>query len=247
MTSVKPLIGISGRRWKATALGSKISVAMRELDVDLHFADYGRSVNLAGGVPVELTRDAGVDDVLDVVDGLILSGGADVDPAHYGEAPSPDLGVTEPDRDEWEIALYQGARKRGIPVLGICRGFQIINVIEGGSLNQHVELESGAGHPQWDVDGHATTHTVEVIGGEVTSKVLSGTVPVNSLHHQTVKELASSLIATARAEDGVIEGFESTDGSVLGVQWHPELLHAPDPTFSWVVAAASKRKADRGS
>ena len=133
---------------------------MSGLTFDLHFADYGRSVALAGGLPVELTRDADVHEMVSHLDGLVLSGGADIEPSRYGAAAVEELGETEPERDAWEFALYDAARSKGIPVLAICRGFQLVNVAHGGTLNQHVELDDGAGHPQWEVDGRETTHAV---------------------------------------------------------------------------------------
>ncbi len=130
----RPLIGISGRRLPATVLGPNVPVAMRGLKFDLHFTDYPRSVALAGGLPVELTRDADVDEIVAHLDGLILSGGADVDPVHYHEAHQANLGPLEPDRDEWELALLEAARTKEIPVLAICRGMQLVNVAFGGTL-----------------------------------------------------------------------------------------------------------------
>ena len=236
----RPLIGISGRRWPVSYLGDNVVKAMRDLTFDLHFSDYPRSVALAGGLPVELARDADVVDIVARLDGLVLSGGADINPERYGHEPDANLGSVEDERDEWELSLYSEARKRGIPVLAICRGFQLVNVASGGTLVQHVELDEGAGHPQWNVDGRSATHTDQVLSGTVTSKYLSEQLEVNSLHHQIVGALGNGLVPTAHASDGVIEGFESTDGKVLGVQWHPELLAAPDPTFRWLVEAASQ-------
>lgn len=240
----KPLIGITGRRWPATTLGRFVPVAMHELHFDLHFTDYPRSVALAGGLPVELSRDADVDGLVDRLDGLVLSGGADVDPELYGAEPDVNLGAVERERDEWELALFRAARQRDLPILAICRGFQLLNVAMGGTLNQHVELDEGAGHPQWDVDGHTTTHEVDVVAGTRTASILpSSRWAVNSLHHQTVETLAEGLIVTAVATDGVVEGYETPDGSILAVQWHPEMLGHPDPTFSWLVGEASSRMA----
>lgn len=235
----RPLIGISGRRWPVAFLGKNVVKAMRELTFDLHFSDYPRSVALAGGLPVELARDADVEEIISHLDGLILSGGADINPDLYGHEAHPNLGALEDERDEWELALYKAARRKGIPVLAICRGFQLVNVATGGTLVQHVELDDGAGHPQWHVDAREASHSAEVVPGTITSKYLSQHLEVNSLHHQVIDELGQGLIATAHASDGVIEGFESEDGRVLGVQWHPELLTAPDPTFKWLVDAAS--------
>ncbi len=235
---MKPLIGLSGRRWPASRLGDFVPLAMRELTFDLHFSDYGRSVALAGGIPVELTRDADVHDVVEHLDGLILSGGADLDPERYGEPASHLLGEIEPERDEWEIALYRVARAKGIPVLGICRGFQLINVAHGGSLIQDVSLSDGSGHPQWDRSGRERTHDVSCVGSSIVGSLVGEGLLVNSLHHQVLDRLGQGLIATAKAPDGVVEAFETADARVLGVQWHPELLDAPDPTFTWLVDQA---------
>lgn len=213
---------------------------MAELSLDLHFADYGRSVALAGGVPVELTRDADVSEIVSHLDGLVLSGGADVVPAHYAASPHEQLGEVEPDRDEWEFALYGAARDKGIPVLAICRGFQLVNVAHGGTLNQHVELDEGAGHPQWEVDGRKATHAVSCRAHSLISQVVGSALEVNSLHHQTLSTLGAGLVLGATASDGVVESFATDDGSVLAVQWHPELLPAPDPTFVWLVTSATE-------
>lgn len=239
----RPLIGISGRRWSARALGSNVPTAMSGLEFDLHFSDYPRSIALAGGLPVELTRDADAEEMVGHLDALVLTGGADVEPSHYGQEPDPDLGAVEPDRDAWELALLAAARAKGIPVLAICRGFQLVNVVFGGTLRQHVELDDGSGHPQWDVDGHERTHGVNVVEGTVTSGLYEGEIGVNSLHHQVVDEVGEGLIVTAKATDGVVEGLETPDGSIVAVQWHPELLDKPDPTFQWVVRAAKEKLA----
>jgi putative glutamine amidotransferase len=237
----RPLIGISGRRWSASALGSNVPAAMSGIHFDLHFTDYPRSIALAGGLPVELTRDADVTEMVEHLDGLVLTGGADVDPENYNEAPDPDLGAIEPDRDAWEIALLAAARKKDIPVLAICRGLQLVNVVFGGTLRQHVELENGAGHPQWDVDGHQVTHSVNVVEGTVAAELFDEEIGVNSLHHQVVAKVGEGLVVSARAFDGEVEGLETPDGRIVAVQWHPELLEKPDPTFQWLVRQASDR------
>lgn len=239
----RPLIGISGRRWPAAVLGDRLPRAMGDVSFDLHFSDYPRSIALAGGLPVELARDADVESLVRRLDGLVLSGGADVDPANYGAAPDEQLGPTEPERDEWELALLRAARAVGLPVLAICRGLQLVNVALGGTLRQHVELDEGVGHPQWDVSGREATHTVIVTPESMTADLFSAEIGVNSLHHQVVEVVAPSLVVSAVAPDGVIEGLESDDGSILAVQWHPELLAAPDPTFTWIVREATKRRA----
>ncbi|MFZ1063109.1 MAG: gamma-glutamyl-gamma-aminobutyrate hydrolase family protein [Acidimicrobiales bacterium] len=237
----RPLIGVTGRRWPALALGPSVPPGMSGLSIDLHFTDYVRSIALAGGLPVELTRDADVTEMVERLDGLVLSGGADVEPARYGARPDERLGPLETDRDAWEFELYEAARERDLPVLAICRGFQLVNVAHGGTLNQHVGLDEGAGHPQWDVDGRTATHDVRSVPATAIAGLVGEHARVNSLHHQTLDRLGAGLVASAYASDGVVEGFESVDGDVLGVQWHPELLDAPDPTFRWLVERCRDR------
>ena len=236
----RPLIGISGRRWPVSTLGSAMPTAMADLFFDLHVADYATSVAKAGGLPVQLTRDADVEEMINRLDGLVLSGGADINPSRYGATPDEHLGAVEEERDAWEFALYAAARRRGIPVLGICRGFQLINVAHGGTLRQHVDISEGAGHPQWDIDGRQATHEVAITEGTIAAQ-LYGTfaaLAVNSLHHQVVETLASEIAINAVASDGVIEALSTDDQRTFAVQWHPELLTAPDPAFVWIVAEA---------
>ena len=236
----KPLIGISGRRWPVTWVASVVPKAMHELKVDLHFSDYPSSVAAAGGLPVELARDADVEGVLARQDGLILSGGADIEPAHYGHDPHEHLGSTEPDRDEWEFALLREARRLEMPVLGICRGAQLANIFFGGTLNQHVDLDDGVGHPQWDVDGREATHEVHVVEGSLLSRIYPSRADVNSLHHQTLAVVGNDLRVSATAPDGVVEAVELPGHDFLAVQWHPELLEKPDPTFRWLVERSAQ-------
>jgi putative glutamine amidotransferase len=226
---------MTGRRWPASAVSSNVPKAMYDLKFDLHFSDYPASVAAAGGIPVELTRDADAVEVLARLDGLILSGGADVEPTRYGHAPDENLGSIEPERDEWELALLREARRLEMPVLAICRGVQLANVFFGGTLTQHVELDDGSGHPQWDVDGRERTHEVNVVPGSLLSSIYPSKVGVNSLHHQTLAVLGNDLVVSATAPDGVVEALELPGHDLLGVQWHPELLEKPDPTFRWLV------------
>jgi putative glutamine amidotransferase len=238
----KPLIGLTGRRWPAAFLGTNVPFAMRELTFDMHFSDYPKSVAEAGGLPVELARDADVAGITERLDGIVFSGGADLDPALYGAERDEELGQLERDRDEWELSLFNAARASVLPILAICRGFQLVNVAFGGTLTQHVDIDEGAGHPQWNVDGRKTTHEVRVVDGTLTSTLLPASWSVNSLHHQTVSEVGKGLIVSARATDGVVEGLETPEGDLLAVQWHPELLTKPDPTFQWLVREASARR-----
>jgi putative glutamine amidotransferase len=214
---------------------------MHGVEFDLHFADYAQAVAACGGVPVELTRDADVAAVMEHLDGLVLTGGADVDPAVYGQDPDPELGAIEPDRDAWELALLGAAEARGVPVLCVCRGAQLLNVAKGGTLRQHVSVDEGDGHPRFADDGHEPAHAVELEDGSLAASLLGARIDVNSLHHQVVDRVGEGLRATGRSPDGAVEVLELEGGDVLGVQWHPELLARPDPTFTWLVDAARRR------
>jgi putative glutamine amidotransferase len=236
-----PLIGLSGRRWPARLLGDAMPPAMHAMEFDLHFADYPQAIAACGGLPVELTRDADVDGIVDRLDGLVLTGGADVDPATYGHAPDKDLAAIEPDRDVWELALLRAAEDRGIPVLCVCRGAQLLNVSRGGTLRQHVGEDEGDGHPRFASDGREVAHHVELTEGSLAASLFGARTDVNSLHHQVIDELGDGLVVTGRSPDGTVEVVEAEGRDVLGVQWHPELLGRPDPSFSWLVETARRR------
>jgi putative glutamine amidotransferase len=222
-------------------LGPAVPIAMHEMEFDLHFADYPQAIAACGGLPVQLTRDADVDGIADRIDGLVLTGGADVDPAVYGRAPEAGLAATEPMRDAWELALLDAAELRGLPVLCVCRGVQLLNVAKGGTLRQHVAVDEGDGHPRFDEDGRQAAHGVDVAEGSLAASLYGTHLEVNSLHHQVIEEVGKGLVVTGRSPDGTPEVVELTGRDVLGVQWHPELLDRPDPAFSWLVQRAASR------
>ena len=184
---------------------------------------YVRAVRRAGGLPVllPLLDPDDLDDLLAAVDGIVVSGGGDVDPARYGEAPSDVLWGVDPDRDEFDVRLWHRLLDGSLPALGICRGAQTLNVALGGSLVQHLE-----GHPGKAGD----LHPAEVDPGSRLAEVVGGrSIDVNSLHHQAIDRPGDRVVVTARGDDGVVEGVE-VEGAphVLAVQWHPELLrHEP--------------------
>jgi putative glutamine amidotransferase len=193
--------------------------------------DYVEGVSEAGGVPVVLPPSLSLraaEALLDSVDGLLLSGGPDLEPGYYGEGPLPELGTTIPEWDALEMALLRLALERGMPIFGICRGMQMLNVALGGTLYQDVPSQLGA-----DVINHwqttpksQVTHEVEVLDNSYLAKITDHqTVEVNSYHHQGIKGLADALTVAARSVDGVIEALESREFSerwLVGVQWHPE-------------------------
>ena len=239
-----PLIGLTGRRWPGSVLGTRVARAMHDAEVDLHFADYSVAVVAAGGMPVGLSRDAPIRPLLERLDGLVLSGGADVDPARYGRAREPGCGDVEEARDAWELELLAAAMERSMPVFGVCRGMQVLNVACGGTLVQHVGLETGDGHPRFQSPRDETAHGVKLVPGTLAAAIYGpsmGTAfPVNSLHHQTIDETGSGLVAGAHSPDGTIESLELPGTPVFAVQWHPEMLRSqPDPGFSWLVRRAA--------
>ena len=245
-TPRRPLIGITGRRWPARFLAEYLPPALSTAEVDLHFTEYPAAIALAGGLPVELTRDAPVADIVARLDGVVISGGADVDPAMFGHGRGPDLGHTEPERDRWELAIIAEARRIGVPLLGICRGAQLLHVHLGGTLTQHVDLGNGVGHPRFAEDRSKRCHTVAFTSGSLAATLYGPLASVNSLHHQTINRDSTATVSGV-APDGVIEAIELPGSDVLGVQWHPEMLDEPDPSIAWLVAASIRRASTRKS
>lgn len=194
---------------------------------------YLRSVLAAGGVPVVLSPLLGPSfaaRALDGVEGLLLTGGEDIDPAWYGAAPSPHLQPPSRERDLFELALFATARQRELPILGICRGIQTINVALGGTLFQDLPTERpGPIRHDPEAGREARSHTVRLAEGSRVAAVLGTTLlSVNSIHHQGVDRLGGGLVATGWSDDGLVEAVESPAGDswLLAVQWHPEEMHA---------------------
>ena len=212
--------------------------------LDVTEADYGLAVARAGGLPrlLPLSSTSLRDDDLAGVDGLLLTGGGDVDPGRYGETTSPATGGVDPERDAAEFALLDLAVRTGRPVLGICRGCQVINVGLGGSLVQDLTEVTALPHLVPD-RRNETVHPVTPVEGSLLAE-LEGDheIEVNSIHHQAVKELGSGLRAVGTAPDGTIEAVEWPGSPLLGVQWHPETLSgsAHDVLFEWLVAEATR-------
>jgi putative glutamine amidotransferase len=170
--------------------------------------------------------------IMALADGLVLSGGEDVDPAHYGETPRVRLDSVHPARDAMELHAFRLASEYGVPVLGICRGCQLINVALGGTLYQDIPTcrPGSLGHAQ-DEGWERRTHDVHVQPGSLLERVAAQPLlRINSFHHQAVRDVAPGLNVSGRAEDGLVEAVEADDGRwVLGVQWHPERFEATTP------------------
>jgi putative glutamine amidotransferase len=189
---------------------------------------YVSAVQLAGGLPLILAPDDEVAEnpgpLLDRLDALILAGGSDIDPATYGAAPSPHTGETRPERDRFELALAFGAIERGMPLLGICRGGQMVNVACGGTLIQHLPDVVGDDR-HLETPGRFSEHEVELDPGSLAARAARGRrITVRSHHHQAVDELGEGLKATGHSlPDAVVEAIEHPDHEfTLGVLWHPE-------------------------
>lgn len=242
------------------------------LSVGFHdFGDYQgvgfqRPIALAGGVPLTLPRTfESLDDALDACDGIVLGGGRDIEPDRYGQEPHEALAATEPHRDAFELELVGRALDRGLPILGMCRGLQVLNVFFGGTLVQDVSLvPEWAEHPsdrgwvRWkeveqaslrgdhEVPEHPR-HPIAVEPGSLLHDALGVTeIEVDSFHHQALADVASELRVVARAPDGVVEAAELDGGGyVLAVQWEQQEEWRVDPRFLAVyerfVAAAAAR------
>jgi len=198
---------------------------------------YIISLESAGLIPLvipPLRSAAAARDIVSRVDGLVLTGGEDVEPSLYGQPRSPECGVSNESRDRTEIALISAAREFRKPVLAICRGPQVLNVALGGTLIQDIpsEVPGALDHDSRD-DRAARVHDVDIDAGSRIADALGATkITVNSLHHQSIRDLAPGLRITARAPDGIVEGVESADDDwwVMAVQWHPEEMNdSPEP------------------
>jgi putative glutamine amidotransferase len=216
-----------------------------EVVVNLSPRAYSLAVQRAGGLALILPPDDVVaeapDELLDMIDGLILSGGSDIDPGSYGAKPHPETRGTRPERDRFEIALGTRALERDMPVLGICRGMEMLNVIQGGTLNQHIPgLELHRHTP-----GAFTDHRVRMESGSLAERVVGAELTeVKSAHHQGLGDLGEGVIASGYADDGVVEAIELPGRSfAVGVLWHPEEDEQSRVVGSFVDEARDRMKA----
>lgn len=258
MTPVRaPAIGITSATIAASSDGGPVRVGQNQT--------YVRALVRAGAAPVLLPPlaagapvdpiDRMVDTLYRVIDGLLLSGGGDLDPALYGETDHGLCRGVSRSRDEMELRLARRALDGGKPLLAICRGIQVLNVALGGSLYQDIEAQApGAERHAWwpGFPRDRLSHDVAVAPGTHLARILeTASLGVNSLHHQAIKDLAPGLVIVARAPDGVVEAVEAgTHPFALGVQWHPEDLAAGDARhqrlFAALVDACRHPNADPG-
>ncbi|MEU7027436.1 gamma-glutamyl-gamma-aminobutyrate hydrolase family protein [Streptomyces sp. NPDC046275] len=212
----RPLIGV-------TTYLNQAQWGVWDLPAALLPAAYPRLVQAAGGLAALLPPDepAAAAEAVARLDGLVVAGGADVEPARYGAEADPRTGPPARDRDSWELALIDAALAAGTPLLGICRGMQLLNVALGGTLVQHLD-----GHTE--AVGVMGRHPVTPVPGTRYAAVVPERTEVPTYHHQCVDVLGKGLVASAHADDGTVEAVELPgQGWVLGVQWHPEMGEDP--------------------
>jgi putative glutamine amidotransferase len=208
-------------------------------------ADYVLAVERAGARPLLVPpSEDGVEETLDAVDALIFSGGADIDPDLYGQDPHPETRGVRPARDRGELALLEGALERDMPVLAICRGSQVLNIVRGGDLVQHLpDVVGDEKHKH--TPGTFSDHDVTLESGTKLAAVLGDHAPVKSHHHQGFGLVGEGLRVAAHAEDGTIEAVEATDRRfAVGVLWHPE-AGEDKKLFEELVAEAARYRGER--
>jgi gamma-glutamyl-gamma-aminobutyrate hydrolase PuuD len=235
---VRPVIGI-------TSYAQEASWGVWRLPAALIPLDYVDAIERAGGRALVIPpAEDGVEETLDALDAIVFSGGADVDPAHYGAEPHPETDTPQARRDAGEMALLHAALERDMPTLAICRGFQLLNVARGGDLVQHLpETVGNDDHKQ--IPGEFAVHPVEVKDGSRLGEIVGSTPHVTSHHHQALGRVGDGLVESAWAADGTLEGVEDPSHRfVVGVQWHPE-AGEDAALFEALVAQAREYRAAR--
>ncbi len=238
---MRPKILIAAFKMPTEKLGEQYRLG--GVDFSLLTQDYSDSVSAAGGFPYILPYLAArkndekyIKDYIADFDGIILPGGSDIDPALYNSYPQKNLGQIYPERDRWELKILEIAKKLKKPILGICRGFQLINIFYDGSLKVDVcgnNAGSKIPHMALMVPKYYKTHKIDIKENTRLAEIMDGSreISVNSYHHQAVEKVGSGLTVSASAPDGVVEAVEDEDYPyLLGVQWHPEMMSGKDPS-----------------
>ncbi|KFZ77144.1 glutamine amidotransferase [Amycolatopsis sp. MJM2582] len=248
--SRKPLVGITGRRFRLGLItGTDDRYATPS--VDSFMSAFATRVAKAGGVPVHLPYDADPLDACEWMSGVVITGGQDVHPARWGGDtsvvrdvdPRLDPHAHDTERDDYEFTLARAALDRGLPLLGVCRGMQLLNVALGGTLIADLppgpvpHLSPLAAPTDGDPE-----HRVRFEPGSTAARVFGDSAVTNSWHHQAVDRCGTGLVVTGRTSDGVAEAVEVPGAPILGVQWHPEWMERDDPAMAWIVDEARKRQ-----
>jgi putative glutamine amidotransferase len=239
------------------AMGGEIAIGMCAVRERARWAFWDQTAHLVADTYVTAMQDAGAhalllpvdarapEGLLDRVDGLMVIGGADLDPELYGQERSEHTETSYRERDEFELALTREALRRGLPFLGICRGMQLLNVALGGTLNQHLVGDDGVpSHRRIIGTFEGTEHEIDLEPGSLAERALGEPVHVARCHHhQAIDRVGEGLIVSGRARDGVVEAIEQADGWTLGVQWHPEAGDKRELFDAFCRAAADWRAA----
>ena len=218
-------------------IASPLSEGREQSDRNVVTNSYLNAVSLGGGTPIILPITADkeqMDASLDLCDGILFCGGIDVNPLLYHQTPHLLLGACNMEYDCFQITIMKKVLERNMPMLAICRGIQLLNVVRGGSLYQDVTLQpkEAMRHMQKEEDRSRPSHKVQIMEGTVLSKIFRSEVLTNSYHHQSVKDLGEGLIVSAKAEDDTIEAIEMADHPFqIGVQWHPECMVQSSPSM----------------
>jgi len=228
---MRPLIGITCSR----VIGGAWGLYSPGHFMDYTFNEYSEAIQYCEGapllIPIAQNRET-LRTILDRLDGLLLSGGPDINPRFYGEQPLAGLGEIDEDLDRMELQIAKMALQKDLPVLAICRGIQVLNVSQGGTLYQDIptQVQESINHTQ-KADRKINTHSIRIEANSYLYNIFRRKqIWVNGKHHQAIKDLAPSLIISARASDGVIEAVEHPEKKfVIGVQWHPEGTWKDDP------------------
>ncbi|WP_338042350.1 gamma-glutamyl-gamma-aminobutyrate hydrolase family protein [Paenibacillus alba] len=221
---LKPVIGITSTIVKLHEYSEGVYV----------HKDYHRSIEASGGLPIvlPLTSFETYKQLVELCDGILFTGGEDVDPANYGECPVAELGVTFAERDQIELEAIRYTLAADKPILAICRGMQVLNVARGGTLYQDLPSQYAPtlAHVQHGIPRNKDSHEVHLAANSYLERMFGrNRVRVNSLHHQSIRTIGSDLIVTANSPDGVVEGVEDPNlAFAIGVQWHPESLFEDD-------------------
>jgi putative glutamine amidotransferase len=246
-------VGLSASRARRPVVGltaylEQVQTGIWDVPASYLPADYFQGVTMAGGVAVLLPPQPVdpdvVHSVLDSLDALVITGGYDLDPITYGQQPHPTTDQARTARDSWEFALLQGALARGLPMLGICRGAQVLNVAFGGTLHQHLpDVLGHNGHRAGD--GVFTRLPVHTVAGTRLAALVGECADAPCYHHQAIDKVGAGLVVSAWDPDGVVEAVELPgDSFVLAVQWHPE-KSLDDPRLFTAIVDAARAYASR--
>ena len=244
---MKPVIGITVNYDMGNRIGTHTGLGTPLQDWDYIALDYANAVAASGGIPVLIPNLKNPDDMipfLDRIDGLLLSGGADIEPARYGDVVKGFCGPIQVRRDAQEMVMLKGAFAKKMPILGICRGLQFMNVGFGGTMYQDLPTEKGIYHSIDVAERNHPIHTVKFSGGMIRDIMGVDELGTNSYHHQGLKDIAANGTVTGMTADGNVEVVEFSGGHpfTLGVQWHPEMMYDSPYTkklFDAFIAAAS--------